>query len=203
MALPNCLRCLRVLGRGFVGALRHAQRQRGNGDAAAVENLQAVDEALALFAQQILRRHTAIAEHHFGGVAGAHAQLVFFLSRTESRRSLLDEERGDAVRILGAIGDRHGHADVGVVPVGGEGLGAVEHPVAAGLASATVRVPPASEPASGSVSDQQPSFFPPPAGRDISASALRCRICKCDSSTANCAPRRSARPNHPRAPVPR
>ena len=41
------LTLLGVFRGGFVCALRHAECQRSNGDAAAVENLQAVDEAFA------------------------------------------------------------------------------------------------------------------------------------------------------------
>ena len=60
----------------------------------------------------------------------------------------------------GAVRDRHRHADIGIVRVGGEGLGAVEHPAPSSVATAVVRVPAASEPASGSVSDQQPIHSP-------------------------------------------
>ena len=38
---------------------------------------------LPFFAQQIFVRNEAIAENHFGRVARAHAQLVFFLCRRE------------------------------------------------------------------------------------------------------------------------
>ena len=41
---------------------------------------------------------------------------------------LLDDEGGNAVLRGGAVGDRHGDADIGVMRVGGESLGAVEHP---------------------------------------------------------------------------
>ena len=64
------------------------------------------------------------------------------------------------------VGDGHGHADIGIVAVGGEGFRAVEHPPPS-VRTAVVRVPPASEPASGSVSDQQPSFSPCARGTDV------------------------------------
>ena len=76
---------LRVFHRRFASALRHAQPQRRNRNAPAVENLQAIDESFALFAQQIFAGHKAIAENHFGGVAGAHSELVFFFARAKSR----------------------------------------------------------------------------------------------------------------------
>ena len=53
---PNCLPQLGVTQRGVVGALRHADGERGDGDAAAVENLEAVDEAFAFLAEQLRLR---------------------------------------------------------------------------------------------------------------------------------------------------
>ena len=75
--------------------------------------------------QELLRRQAAVFENHFAGGAGAHAQLVLFLSGAESRRPLLHDEGRNAVLRGGAIGHRHGDAHVGVMRVGGESLGAV------------------------------------------------------------------------------
>ena len=72
----------------------------------------------------------AIGENHFAGVAGAQAQLVFFFAGLESRRSLLDDERGNSVALFRWIGDGHAHADVGVMAVGGESFRAVDEPAA-------------------------------------------------------------------------
>ncbi len=119
---------LGVVQRGVVSALRHADGERGDGDAAAIEDLQAVDEALAAFAQQLGSGKAAVFEDHFAGGAGAQAELVFLLAGAEPGRALFDDEGGDAMLRGGAVGDRHGDADVGVVRVGGESLGAVEHP---------------------------------------------------------------------------
>ena len=69
---------LGVAHRAFVGALRHAQAERGDGNAAAIENLQAVDEAFAFFAEKIFGGNAAIGEDDFAGVARAQAELVFF-----------------------------------------------------------------------------------------------------------------------------
>ena len=49
-----------VAARGFVGALRQADRQRRDADAARVEHLQRVDEALVLGAEQRVGRHAAV-----------------------------------------------------------------------------------------------------------------------------------------------
>ena len=104
---------------------------------------------------------------------------------------------------LSSIGDGHGHANVGVVPIGREGLRAVQHPVAAG---ARRHGPRAACVRSSLGLGQRPaaqflSFAP--AEPDISASAPPCRICRCGWCTANCAPQRSGPPSRPRATVPR
>ncbi len=80
------------------------------------------------FAEEIFGGHAAVAENHFGGVAGAHAQLIFFFAGTKPGRAFLDDERGNAVLLFRGIGDGHGDANVGVVAVGGECFRAVEHP---------------------------------------------------------------------------
>ena len=92
------LALLGVLHRGIQRALRHAQRQRGDGDAAAVENFQAARETFAFWAEQIFTRNAAIGENDFGGVAGAHAQLVFFFAGAKTGHALFQDERADAVR---------------------------------------------------------------------------------------------------------
>ncbi len=74
--------------------------------------------------------HLAVAEDDFGGIAGAHAELVFFFAGAESGIPFFDDEGGDAFCAFGLVGDGHGHADVGVVAVGGEGFRAVQDPVA-------------------------------------------------------------------------
>src|SRR6185295_152863 len=87
---------LRVGARGFVGALREPDRERGDADAAGVEDLQRVDETLSLLADQLRRRQPAVLEHDFAGVARAHPELVLFLAGAHSRRAVLEDERRDA-----------------------------------------------------------------------------------------------------------
>ena len=53
--LAELLALLRVAQRRLVGALRQADRQRRDPDAAAVEHLQRVDEALPFLAEQLRR----------------------------------------------------------------------------------------------------------------------------------------------------
>mgnify|MGYP003693618555 CR=1 FL=1 len=81
------------------------------------------DEALVQFADEAARCRGGSFEDDFAGGAGAQAELVFLLAAAESGRVLFDGEGRDAVLRGGAIGDRHGHAEVGVVSVGGERLG--------------------------------------------------------------------------------
>ena len=98
--LAELFALLRVAHGTFVGALRHAEAERRDRDASAVENLQAVDEAFAFRAEEIFGGHAAIGEDDFAGVAGAQAELVFFLAGAKAGSSLLDDERGDAVVLL-------------------------------------------------------------------------------------------------------
>ena len=90
-----------------------------------------VDEALPFLAEQLIGRHPAVVEEHLAGLAGAHAELVFLLARRHARRAVLDDERRDALRPGGAIGDRHDDHDVADAAVRRERLRAVQHPAVA------------------------------------------------------------------------
>ena len=78
--------------------------------------------------EQIFRRDFAIGEDHFAGVAGAQSELIFFFPGLEAGSALFDDERRDAVAFLCGVGDRHTHADVRVMAIGGEGFRAVDDP---------------------------------------------------------------------------
>ncbi len=120
-----------IVQRRLVGALRHAQAEGRNRDAAAIQRAHSIDEAVALFAQQVLRRNLAVFEDQFRGVAGAQAELVFFLAGAESFGALFHHECRQSVGVRGLVGHGDHHRHVGVVSVGDEGLGAVEHPLVA------------------------------------------------------------------------
>ena len=81
----------------------------------------------------------AIFEDQFRRVAGAQAKLVFFLAGAKSLRIFFHDERGEPVRVSGAV--RHGKHDqhVGVVAVGDKSLGAVQHPSALRLGGGHAR----------------------------------------------------------------
>src|SRR6185437_15859826 len=121
---------LGVAHRALIRALRHAEAERRNRNAAAIEDLEAVDEALALGTEKIFRRHAAIGEDHFAGIARAQAEFIFFFPGTKARSSLLNDECGNAVVLLGSVRDGHRDADVSIVTVGSERLRAIQHPAA-------------------------------------------------------------------------
>src|SRR5690606_23707843 len=66
---------LRVAQRRLERRARHAHRLRRDADAAALEPGQRDAVALALFADQVLRRHAAVLEHDLRGVGSVLAGL--------------------------------------------------------------------------------------------------------------------------------
>ena len=195
MGLPNCLRSCAYL-------VAASQAPCAMPSASAAMEIRPPSRICRLLtkpspslAQQIFLGHAAIGEHDFGSVAGAHAELVFFFAGAKAGRSLFDDEGGDAVGTFALVGDGHGHADVGIVAVGGEGFRAVDHP------AEPVRPAPRdisrrcacrrrrSRLRARSATSSR-AFCPARAARRISAAAPRCRICRCGWCRANCAPPR-------------
>ncbi len=64
-----------ILQRRIESALGDAKRQGRDGDAAAVENAEAVDKTFTLLAEKVSLRQFAIGEKNLAGGAGAHAQV--------------------------------------------------------------------------------------------------------------------------------
>ena len=134
-------------------------------DSAAIEmrppssTLMASMKPVAFFAQQVLGGNHAVFEDQLRCIAGTQAQLVFFLSRTRILRALFHHERRQPVRVRRPVGHRDHHQHVGIVAVGAEGLGAVQHPVLAS-AHGRQRALPASDPEPGSVSPHAPMNSP-------------------------------------------
>ena len=81
--------------------------------------------------QQVFGGNDAVFKNQFGSVAGPQAQLVFFLAGTKALGSLLHDERREPVGVRGAVGHRDHDQNIGIVAVGAERLGAVQHPVVA------------------------------------------------------------------------
>ena len=152
-------------------------------------------------AEQVIGRHAAVVEEHFARVAGAHAELVFLLAGRHARRAALDDERGDALRPCGAVGDRHHDADVARRAVRRERLRPVQHPA---VAVARGRRPQAAGIAARRSIRSAPrrrSSRRARAARDTPASAPRCRTSRCAPSTGRCARRPTARRPDRRAPA--
>ncbi len=160
---PNCLRSKRVVAGRFVGALRQADRQRRDADAAGVEHLQRLDEALPFFADQLGARDAAVLKDHFGRFAGAHAELVFLLAGEKAWRAALDDERRDAFVALALVGDGHDDHRVARAPCVMNALLPFSTQPSPS-ATAVVRIAAASLPDPGSVSPHAASFSPRASG---------------------------------------
>ena len=93
--------------------------------------LHQVDEAHALFAEQVLGGHFDVGERQLGGVLPVQTDLVELPSAFEALHVPLDDQQGEALRALVGIGLGHHDHQVGVDAVGDEGLGSVEHVVVA------------------------------------------------------------------------
>src|SRR6185437_6369390 len=70
---------LRVFQSCIVRSLGHANGESCDGNAAAIQNAQAVDKTLARLAQKLRSRKPAIRKHYLAGCARAQPELVFFL----------------------------------------------------------------------------------------------------------------------------
>ena len=124
---------------------------------------------------------------HLGGLARAHAELVFLLAGEQARRAALDDERGNAFAALGLVGHRHDDQRVGGGAVRDERLRAVQHPA--------VAVPDRGRAHRGGVAARAGLGQPPRrellalarAARDTSASALRWRTSRCARRRDRCA----------------
>ncbi len=131
MGLPKASRCARVVGRRFECRARHADRLRGDADAAAFEVGERDAIALALAAEEIPRRHAAVLEHDLRGVGGVLAEFLLQPRDDIAGRRRRHDERADAALAGVAVGDREHDRDVGVLARGDELLGAVQHVVVA------------------------------------------------------------------------
>ena len=145
---------------GIVGALRRADRQRGDGNAPAIQDAQAIDEALAFTCPAIGNRGTRQSVKITSPVSLARMpELVLLLSDAETRRAFFDDERRNAVlravRSVTAMATQTWAKCALVVNVLAP---LITQPSPS--CTAMVRVPAASDPASGSVSDQQPIHSP-------------------------------------------
>ena len=85
--------------------------------------LHQVDEAHALFAEQVLGGHLHVGERQLCGVLAVQADLVELASALEALHVALDDQQREALGALVGIGlGDHDH-QVSVDAVGDEGLG--------------------------------------------------------------------------------
>src|SRR5260221_7875272 len=120
--LAELLALLGIAGGGAERTLRHAERERGDGDAAAVENGEAACKALAFGAEEIGGGNVAVGEDDFRSVAGAEGKFILLLAGTEGWHAFFEDEGAESLRVLGFVRDGHGDAGVCVMTVGGESL---------------------------------------------------------------------------------
>src|SRR6185437_15872994 len=85
---------------------RHADRLRGDADAAALEVGKRDGIALPLLPQPGVERQAAILQHDRRGVRGAQAELLLLPGDDEAGRVAGDQEGADAALALVRIGDR-------------------------------------------------------------------------------------------------
>ncbi|MNM80956.1 hypothetical protein D3C81_929390 [compost metagenome] len=121
----------RLLQRGLGGA----EGAAGDVQAAAVQSLHGVDEALAFRADAVARRNAHAFESDGAGRLRLPAHLVLVAAIADAFGVGRHQEAGDA---LGAVlaGARHDDQHVGAAGAGDEGLGAVQHVFVALTASA-------------------------------------------------------------------
>src|SRR4051812_22869135 len=117
--------------RCLIGALRHSKTQRGDADAATVQNLHGIHKAVTGLAQQILLGNAAILEHDCRRVAGPQSEFVLFLSGEKTGSALFEDESGNAVSSSRLVGDGHSDANIAIRTVGGKRLLAVQNPMIA------------------------------------------------------------------------
>src|SRR5438132_3898997 len=127
---------LGVGDRHAVGGRRDAEVARGVREPEAREEVETELEAAPLLAQEILRRDGAVLEDDLvGNGDGADRPDR---ARREARRPLLDDEAGDPLAALRAIGADEDDAPLRLVGVGDEHLRPVPHPVVAALLPAAL-----------------------------------------------------------------
>src|SRR5262245_22566352 len=110
--LSELLALLRIGDREVVRALGKADSHRRDGDAAAVEDLEELPEALAAPAEEVLLRHRAVLERELTRVGRAPAEFLHGRGDDVPRRAVLDHDVGDLV-LAGTGGDSHAPGDVG------------------------------------------------------------------------------------------
>src|SRR5438093_1528878 len=122
---------LGVLEGELVGRARDAERAGGYARPRRLQRGQRAERSRAgvvgvrLAAEAVVERNVAVLEDHLRGMAGADAELLLLAAHPQSRRVLLDQERGDPRRAFRRVGVGVDDVVVGDAAVGAELLGAV------------------------------------------------------------------------------
>src|SRR5881628_3325419 len=129
--LAELLAVLGVLEGELVGRARDAERAGGYARPRRLQRGQRAERSRAgvvgvrLAAEAVVERNVAVLEDHLRGMAGADAELLLLAAHPQSRRVLLDQERGDPRRAFRRVGVGVDDVVVGDAAVGAELLGAV------------------------------------------------------------------------------
>src|SRR5581483_4259829 len=110
--LPELLALPGIRVRKVVTTLRKADAHRGDGDAAAVEDLQELLEAVAARAEQVAFRDARSLERQLARIRRAPAELLHRLRDDIPVGAVLDDDVRD-LAVTGDSGDRHAPRDVG------------------------------------------------------------------------------------------
>ena len=92
----------------FVRALGDADRQCGDRDASAVEDLHRLQKAFALVAEPVFVRHVAILENDRRRFGRTHTELVFLLVRAKTVHRFVKDECRNAAIAFFLVGDGNG-----------------------------------------------------------------------------------------------
>ena len=165
---PNCTRCARVLGRQVEHGLRQAERQRGDRDAPDLERAQELAEPHRRIADEVIVGDPHVVEVQLARVEAAPADAAHLRAHREAGGVLLHDEARERRRAR----LRPTRCAASSVTPNDMSVPALEMNVLRPLISqppsrrtARVRMPRASEPASGSVKPNAPSARPSASGR--------------------------------------
>ena len=174
----------------------NAESLSSNADTAAVQSHHSDLEAFAFFAEHVFSRNFDVLEYEFHGLRSMDAHLVFFLTESEARHAVFEDEGCNAVVAFALVGHSEDDVDISSAAVGDENLGAVQRVCAvvvlnsnsllAGSISTSVRFGQAESTEFSTFNQRNEEFFflsfCTELPNRVSAKGNRCR--QCDSNTS-------------------
>ena len=155
---PNALRSFAYASASSKRALREPEPHRRDADAADVEHVQELLEAVAARAEQVVLRHAAVGERERARVGRVPAHLAVGLALLVAGRAVGDDQVGDLVRRRScAVMQTTPEMSVPALVMNCFAPSITHSPSSS---RARVLTLPASEPASGSVSPKAPRISP-------------------------------------------